>query len=345
MDFPNSNPSTDPEENLPNPSLNPDGNPPDKAGVASTKINRSAKRHSIKPWWILVVVFTYLVGLGSGFMVWGSKTADVTNSQSDSSEMKMLAEQVNPKDGYILPVSFGDLGPQMVEAGVIDRDLFIEVYKQAGQPLSGEQLGILDGAYTGSAVMNLANAYFLLNFLWALGLSSQNPILDSGPIQQNNDSGIEGFASTGGWTLATRPVGEIYSSLKTITLTAEQQQIVEEAAAAVHRPCCDNPTHFPDCNHGMAMLGLLELMASQNVSLEKMLEAAKYVNAFWYPQQALEQAVYFQKVEGKAFQDVDPRTILGLEFSSGSGFARLHQFLGEKGLLPQAPASGGSCGV
>ena len=58
----------------------------------------------------------------------------------------------------------------------------------------------------------------------------------------------------------------------------------------------------------MAMLGLLELMASQDATLDEMLEAAKYVNAFWYPQQTLEQAVYFLKTEGKAYQDVDARS-------------------------------------
>ena len=28
-------------------------------------------------------------------------------------------------------------------------------------------------------------------------------------------------------------------------------------AKGIYRPCCNNSTYFPDCNHGMAMLGLL----------------------------------------------------------------------------------------
>ena len=40
-------------------------------------------------------------------------------------------------------------------------------------------------------------------------------------------------------------------------------KIVEEIAGNIYRPCCGNSTAFPDCNHGMAMLGLIELMVSQ----------------------------------------------------------------------------------
>lgn len=261
------------------------------------------------------------------------------------SEFDQLAAQINPKEGYALPISFRDIGPQMVEAGVFNRDAFVQVFQQAGKPLGADQLAMLDGTYSGKIVINEANAYFLLNFFWALGLSNQNPILDSGPIQQNGSSRVTGFASTGGWSLATRPIEELFSSLQLIELTPEQQARAEDAAKAVYRPCCDNPTHFPDCNHGMAMLGLLELMASQGASIDQMLESAKYVNAFWYPQQTLEQAAYFQKAEGKAFKDVDPRTLLGAQFSSGSGFNALHQFLAEKDWLPEASSSGGSCGV
>ena len=125
-----------------------------------------------------------------------------------------LLEQINPKAGYTLPIDFGNLGYSMVEAGVINRDFFIQVYQKAGQPLTDEQMAILDGTFTRQVAMNSTNAYFLLNFFWAIGLASQNPILDSGPIQKSGQNGIEGFASTGGWTLATRPIREIFFSVE-----------------------------------------------------------------------------------------------------------------------------------
>ncbi len=328
-----------PEVNI---NADPDTPPSTPTGAEGT--NKPAKRWAARTWWIIAILVTYLFGLGSGYGIRALNAKD-NPEPAASSEVDRLVEQIHPKDGYTIPISFGDLGPQMVEAGVFDRDTFIQVYQQAGKPLSADQLAMLDGTYPGKIVINPANAYFLLNFFWALGLSNQNPILDSGPIQQNGSDRVVGFASTGGWSLATRPIEELFSSLQLIELTPEQQARAEDAAKAVYRPCCDNPTHFPDCNHGMAMLGLLELMASQGASIDQMLESAKYVNAFWYPQQTLEQAVYFQKAEGKAFKDVDPRTLLGAQFSSASGFTALHQFLSEKGWLPQASSSGGSCGV
>ncbi len=100
-------------------------------------------------------------------------------------------------------------------------------------------------------------------------------------VQYGNGQ-IDSFASTGGWTLATKPITDLYASMDLIPLTTQQQARVEEVAAAVYRPCCNNHTLFPDCNHGMAMLGLLELMASQNTSVDEMFEAAKYVNAYWF---------------------------------------------------------------
>ncbi len=318
---------------------------PQPAQVVTLRRSRQAIRRSAKPWWLLISILTYVFGLASGYGLWGAQKTAEKAGLTGSDAYAALLEQINPEAGYTLPIDFGNLGAQLVEAGVINRDLFIQVYQKAGQPLTDEQLAILDGTFTGQMAMNGANAYFLLNFLWATGLASQNPILDSGPIQKSGQNGIEGFASTGGWTLATRPIREIFSQSKLFALTADQQKRLEEAAAMVYRPCCDNPTNFPDCNHGMAMLGLLELMASQDASLEEMLEAAKYVNAFWYPQQTLEQAVYFQNTEGLAYQDVDAGLLLGRQYSSGSGFKQLHQFLEGNGLLPQAPSSGGSCGV
>jgi len=327
--------TTTPQENFPTQTLS----------QPSAPRRRQDLRRGTRPWWLLIAILTYVVGLASGYGIWGRKATSEQAVQAAPTEYVALVEQINPKDGYVLPIEFGDLGPQMMAAGVFDRDQFIQVYQQANQPLTDNQMSMLDGTHSGPVVMNSENAYFLLNFFWGLGLSNNNPVLDSGAIQESGQNGVEGFASTGGWTLATRPIKEIFSSSKHIVLTAEQQGRLEEAAAAVYRPCCDNPTHFPDCNHGMAMLGLLELMASQNASLDEMLEAAKYVNAFWYPQQTLEQAVYFQKTDGKAYQDVDASLILGRQYSSQSGFKQIHQVLETNGWLPQAPSGGGSCGV
>ncbi len=96
----------------------------------------------------------------------------------------------------------------------------------------------------------------------------------------------------------------------------------------------------------MAMLGLLELMAAQDASTEEMFQAAKYINAFWFPQQTFEIALYFQAAEGMSFDEIDAKQMVSADFSSGSGFQRVHQWLDTNGYLNQSPGTGGSsCGV
>lgn len=261
------------------------------------------------------------------------------------SESATVVDPLNLPTEYLLPVSFGDIGPQLLAAGAIDYDGFVQTYQQAGQPLTQAQLAILSTGSDQPVVINRENAYFLLNFFWAFGLTNQNPLLAEGPMRQYSEGNIEGFASTGGWTLATKPIPELYASTPMVSLTPEQQTRLEEVAGGVYRPCCNNPTAFPDCNHGMAMLGVLELLASQDASVEEMFEAAKYVNAFWFPQQTLEIALGFKHGKGLDFAEVNAREFVGSNFSSTSGFQAVRQWLAENNLLEQIPNSGNSCGV
>lgn len=237
------------------------------------------------------------------------------------------------------------MGPQLLAAGGIDFDAFATLYQQAGRPLNEQQIAILKTGSSEQIVINRDNAQFLLNFFWALGLTNQNPVLTEGPMMDNAQGQIGNYASTGGWTLGTKTATELFASTQIVSLTAEQQTRLVEVASSVFRPCCDNPTHFPDCNHGMAMLGLLELMASQNASLNEMFETTKYVNAFWFPQQMLETAIYFNTTQNVNFADADARLVVGQSAFSGSGFRSVHQWLTDNGLLEQAPSGGGSCGV
>jgi len=291
-------------------------------------------------WMVIVVTVAFLSGIGGGFLKWGrNETAGLKQQK----ELAALYEQVNPEDGYGLPVSYGDLGPRLIDSGVIDYDAFAAIYENSGDPLSEAQIKALRQGSEAQIVISAETAHFLLNYFWAVGLANKNPIFTEGPIVQNSGGQVERFASTGGWTLATKPITQLYASLDLIPLTREQQARVEQVASAVYRPCCDNPTLFPDCNHGMAMLGLLELMASKGASTDQMFEAAKYVNAFWFPQQNLETALYLQANQKMNFKDADARLVTSAEFSSGSGFAAMHQRLQTGGLLPQAPTQGGSC--
>jgi hypothetical protein len=291
-------------------------------------------------WIILGAVIVFFIGLGSGYYMWGQ---DETAESKQQKELAALYEQVNPKEGFTLPISYGDLGPQLIENGVINYDAFAAVQKNAGDPLSTEQTEVLKNGSDKEITINAQNAHFLLNFFWAVGLANKNPILTTGPMVQYSNGKIEGFASTGGWGLATKPVTDLYASMDLIPLTTEQQKLVEQVATAVYRPCCNNHTLFPDCNHGMAMLGVLELMASKGATTEQMFEAAKYINAYWFPQQTLEVATYLQLNNGMDFVDADAKLVVGKELASASGAAMVHEDLQNKGLLKQAPGQSGGC--
>ena len=312
------------------------------ADITPVEENASRVNNRIRhiAWTVICLLVVFSLGLGSGYLQWGQNETAEARQQK---ELAFLYEQVNPPDGFALSVSYGDFGPRLIEAGVIDYDAFAAIYENSGKPLSAGQLEILKNGSNEEIVIEADNAHFLLNFFWAVGLANQNPILTEGPMVQNSQGQVERFASTGGWTLASKPITELYASMNLIPLTAEQQKLVEEVAAHVYRPCCGNHTLFPDCNHGMALLGILELMASQGASVDEMFEAAKYVNAFWFPQQTLETAIYLQLNEDVDFRDADAKLVVSEKFSSAAGSNMVHQDLQRKGVLQQSPGQGGSC--
>jgi hypothetical protein len=302
------------------------------ADITPVEENTSIVNNRIRQiaWIVIGFLGIFLLGLGSGYLKWGQ---DETAEARQKKELAALYEQVNPPDGFVLSVSYGNLGPRLIEAGVIDYDAFAAIYENSGNSLSAEQIEILKNGSDEEIVIDADNAHFLLNFFWAVGLANQNSILTEGSMVQYSDGQVERFASTGGWSLATKPVTELYASMDLIRLTAEQQKLVEEVAAGIYRPCC----------HGMAMLGVLQLMASKGATADEMFEAAKYINAYWFPQQTLETAIYLQLNENVDFKDADAKLLVSEKFSSGSGASMVHEDLQAKGLLKQSPGQGGSC--
>lgn len=256
-----------------------------------------------------------------------------------------LVSSVIPEEGYTINAIYGDIGPKILQAGGIDLEKFTGIYERAGTPLSDEQMAILTKGLDKKITITQDNSYFLLNFFWALGLVNKNTILEDGQIAKYGKVKINSFASTGGWTIGAKPVMDIYSSARITVLNDAQQQRVEEVAGNVYRPCCGNSTAFPDCNHGMALLGVLEVMAAQDASADEMYDAAKYFNAFWFPQQYLDIAAYFKAEEGKDFADIDAKVVVSNKYSSAQGWSKVKRWLENEGLVEKAPASGGGCGV
>src|SRR3989344_6014963 len=94
----------------------------------------------------------------------------------------------------------------------------------------------------------------------------------------------------------------------------------------------------------LAILGVVELMISQEASDNQIFEAAKAANAFWFPDSTLELAAYFQTIKNISWQKVSPVTAVSAEYASSQGAQKINQALQEQGTLPQA-RGGGSCGA
>lgn len=285
---------------------------------------------------ICIVVAAIVVG---GALIYTGQLKSANPEVANAKITAELEKVVLPKSGVVLPVRWGDLGKQLVDNGTIDLKKFESLYSQRGSLDEGTKK-LLTGNGNGQLVITRNNANVMLNLLWALGLANKNEILEKGPMVDKKYGGNAGnFASTGGWTLATGDSMNHYSHHSMISLTPEQQLLVETVSKNIYRPCCGNSVYFPDCNHGMAMLGLLELMASQNVSEADMYKAALAVNSYWFPDTYLNIAQYL-KTKKIDWNRVSPKEILGANFSSASGY---QQILNQ--IQPTTNGKGSSCGV
>ena len=214
-------------------------------------------------WFGLVLWVMVSFALISGQPLTAKANIEKTTVKNESNiDLVKLQEKVFPASGYTFQVSWGDLGKKMVEDGVIDE-------KKLAQALTGkDELPQQFKKYLDDSdqkiELNQGNAQFWVDVLWGLGLANKNDILEKGEMMASGNA--SNFASTGGWTIGVKKPMDIYSKHTYINLSAGQQIMVEEIANGVYRPCCGNSTAFPDCNHGMAALGLIELMVSQGFS-------------------------------------------------------------------------------
>ncbi len=281
----------------------------------------------------LAIIFGFLGG-------WLGPSVFQDDSPSASSADKLLAA-LNPEEGVTLDVRWGDIPRRLVEEGVIDLGKFKSAALKSGSPLTADQMSLLSEASDDPIKFDTGNAYFLLDVLWALGLANDNAVLTQGPLAERGWDQAGGYASTGGWTIGVEPGPDYLAALDLISLTPEQQAIVDEVAYNSYRPCCGNMTAFPDCNHGMAALGLAELMASQDANADEIFQALKDISPFWFPSQYHHLALYFESRD-QEWEDVDPRLLMGKEHSSSEGFKQVSAWLEQQGALGTGGPGGGN---
>jgi len=251
-------------------------------------------------------------------------------------DLSKVPDEILPKSGFELPISWGDLGIKLVDLGVIDEQKF-----EKAVPLTDEQRAILTRGYDSPVRIDSSNGQFVVDMLWALGLAQKSIIYEEGPMGKEYKDKVGNFASTGGWTLAKGAAVNYLGRYELIPLNAEQQQKVAEIAKNVYRPCCGNPTWFPDCNHGMAALAAIELMVSKGISDEEIYRNILKLNSFWFPDTYLTTATYFAR-QGISWDKIDAKEVLGPQFSSAQGAMDIAKKVGP---LPYGGGAGGSCGA
>ncbi len=261
----------------------------------------------------------------------------VQPQNGNQAELAKIQDKVI-KSGYTFKIRWGDLGKKMVEDGVLDEAKFTKAV--TGSDKLPENLKKYLAGGQNQIELNQQNAQFWVDMLWGLGLANKSQILETGPMVEGGSTA--NFASTGGWTIGAKDPMQIYAKYDYIPLTDEQIRKVKEIASGIYRPCCDNPTSFPDCNHGMAALGLIELMVSQGFSDDEIYKTVLAFNTYWFPQTYLNTAYYFQQ-NGKDYAKVSAKEILSITFSSASGSQVINKKVGN--LQWPALQGGGSCGA
>lgn len=298
------------------------------------------------PLWMVIILLinsSMIVGFTQYYIMkrnFNSALLELSKTTQSPEELaNILKQEVLPQKGYVLAVKWNDIGKQLLETGIIDKNKYEELFKN--DPESQSNMKYLTNNSSDHMMINERNSRFMVNTLWALGLVNKSKILDEGTMKSYSEGNYMNFASTGGWNLGTKQTIDLYSSAKLIELTPEQEELVKKIAQNVYRPCCGNHTEFPDCNHGMAALGYIELAVKQGVSEKQIYKDLLALNSFWFPQNYIEIAAFMNK-NGTEWKKVDAKVALSAQYSSAQGAQQIRQSIQN---IPSLNGSGGGCGA
>lgn len=265
-----------------------------------------------------------------------------TPTPDPAKQLEEITKSVFP-DKVNLQVSYGDVIMKMVQYGAIDKDKFFKLYEGRGG-LTEDEKKLFESSSNEPIIVNQQNANLILNLLWPLGIANKTNVLAEGPMGTQYKNEVGNFASTGGWTLGKESGGNLFNKYPILPLSADEEKIITEISQNIYRPCCGNSTYFPDCNHGAAMLGFIEIAVKQGMSREEIYKKALALNIYWFPQTYAELGIYFKQKKNISWDKVDPKLVLGIDYSSGQGYRTVNKELQTEGLLPKVEGGGG-CGV
>lgn len=269
--------------------------------------------------------------------VWPGRWADPYQAYHEA------VAAVLPWAGHSCRVALGDSIMRTISAGAIDRDKYLSL-KGGAEYLPAECLAALDRATEDPIHLTIANAAQYVDLLWPVGLANHLPANDVGSI---GGPDVDTYASTGGWNLGRAETGGQYFNKHTIIdLTTDEQDLAVRLAKTTFRPCCDNSTFLQDCNHGSALFAVLQLGASQGLDEDALYREALAFNSFWFADTYVATALFFKAIHEIAWADVDPKVIMGPDYSTASGwYQNVWQPLQEHPDLMPPPSNNVNCGA
>ncbi len=235
------------------------------------------------------------------------------------SPVTAIYAQVLPDEGFTLKATWGDAVSNMVEAGVLDPARLETILKQGyKQDMKPEWNAILKGEDAELSI-DSENSVFMMYVLWTLAKHNNVSLIHESAFAQSFEGYDIGVGRAG------------YGDTLIINLTEEQLALARSIAQNSYRPCCGQSAANPDCSHGFAALGLIELMISQGFTENEIYGAFVKVNSFWFPSTYIQDAMYFKEAEGLEWKDVDRKLVAGPAFSSIQGAAQVKNYLQNKG--------------
>lgn len=290
---------------------------------------------------IVLIVLSFTIGNISQSIIKIKSKSKVTPAPivQEEPDLEKLQEEVIPQKGYVFYFKWGDFGKKLIDDGVIDETKLAQALTGTAN-LPPKFKKYLDGSAQ-QVELDSTNAQFWVDVLWGLGLANKNEILEKGPMIENGNTA--NFASTGGYTIGPKNPMNVYNKFSYIKLTPDQQIRVANITGGIYRPCCGNSAAFPDCNHGMAALALVELLVSQNFSDEDIYKTALAFNSYWFSKTYLDISYHFAK-SGRDYKTISASEILSKPFSSSQGYQAIVRQIGVVN-WPILKGSGGSCGA
>ena len=250
---------------------------------------------------------------------------------------------VIPPSGYQARIALKDSIAKLVRHRVISRDKYRELQRLNGQSQSEfAQLPVVPSNTPIRLTRDNAGNY--VNLLWPVGLSNR---LDANTGSPLNGPNLDGFASTGGWTLGMEATGGGYfNKFPIVEMSPAAETLAVRVATSTYRPCCNNSTFFQDCNHGSALFAVLQLGASQGLAEAELYREALAFNSFWFPDYYIATALYFKVARKMDWKNVDAKLIMGPEFSAGGPWQQnvMVPLQAYKDLVP-GPGAGANCGT